>query len=290
MSKRRPARTVRRPVRKAAAPPPRPLPARITVHRMVMVRARKRADAAFQRAARAAYRKAWLLLKRKLPLLKLAKAVAFDDLPPDEANGVRGLLDPATISELQATIEQGLQAGAAAAAAHLAAGEASWFTGAGRAFVAPSADDVLHRYTQMFAKDVPGGFKDTSQTVADAVTDEVKQWMADPEPGLGALQSSLSRWFAPNRADMIAATETTRMQTATSQLIGQQLGATQGEWDTANDDYVCSVCVGFEAGNPYAIDGTEPQPPDASHPNCRCGWSIIPPGMEDDAEPDDAQQ
>ena len=288
MSKRRPARTVRRPVRKAAAPPPRPLPARITVHRMVMVRARKRADAAFQRAARAAYRKAWLLLKRKLPLLKLAKAVAFDDLPPDEANGVRGLLDPATISELQRTIEQGLQAGAAAAATHLAAGEASWFTGAGRAFVAPSADDVLHRYTQMFAKDVPGGFKDTSQTVADAVTDEVKQWMADPEPGLGALQSSLSRWFAPNRADMIAATETTRMQTATSQLIGQQLGATQCEVDSANDQYVCSECVDAEANNPYPFDGSEPQPP--LHVQCRCGLSIVPPGMEDDAEPDDAQQ
>ena len=250
------------------------LPARITGHRLVVLRARKEARAVLERESAKGYAKGWRLLRAKLPTVaqKVRKGQDYGEL-----------LDPTVLRAIERAVEDGLESGAKQAAAILATGESEWFANAGHEFTWQS-DEVYARYLKNFEANVPGGFKNVSQTVSDAIHREVMDWAGDPaNPGQQALETSLSQWFAPYRSQLIATTEGTRLCTAEQQLVGETLGSTQGEFDTSNDSAVCSECIAAAEGNPYTIDGTEPQPP--LHPGDRCEWVVIPAGMEDEANP-----
>jgi hypothetical protein len=235
------------------------LPARLTGHRLVVKLARKKARAVLEAEAAKGYKRGWQILRSQLSSVraKVAKAEYGE------------LLSPEVLNRMEAAIQDGLSSGTRAASVILAKGEGEWFANAGHEVDEVRAEHIYDRYVQNFEREVPGGFKGVSATVRDAVHRETMAWASDPaNPGQPALETSLGRWFAPSRSALIATTEGTRLCTAESQIIGERLGSTQGEWDDSNDDVVCSVCAGLAEASPYNIDGQEPQPPDASHPGC----------------------
>jgi SPP1 gp7 family putative phage head morphogenesis protein len=89
----------------------------------------------------------------------------------------------------------------------------------------------------------------------------------------------------PFRAEMIAATEMSRANTAAQLDSYRENGASMVDWQTA-DDNACEECKAQEEGSPYPINAA-PEPPE--HPYCGC--QLIPsafdseePTMNDDIE------
>jgi SPP1 gp7 family putative phage head morphogenesis protein len=75
------------------------------------------------------------------------------------------------------------------------------------------------------------------------------------------------------RARTIARTEIIRAHHLATiaeyrQADSEMLVEVKAEWSTAGDDRVCSICIDFEANNPYTLDEIEPLIP--AHANCRC--------------------
>lgn len=88
---------------------------------------------------------------------------------------------------------------------------------------------------------------------------------------LGQLEDRLSRWFSPQRAEMIAVTETTRAATEAERALADEIFRESNIrmipiWNTENDERVCPIC-GPRDGKEIT-DGEYPP----AHPNCRC-WT-----------------
>lgn len=83
----------------------------------------------------------------------------------------------------------------------------------------------------------------------------------------------------PTRAEMIAATELNRANTAASLQNFRENGATAVEWMTSGDADVCEDCAA-EEGNVYPLDGLGEEPP--LHPWCGC--QLIPADFEDEMQ------
>lgn len=86
---------------------------------------------------------------------------------------------------------------------------------------------------------------------------------------LGELRKELEHWYSPQRAEMIAITETTRAAVEGERAMVDELTKETGVamipiWQTANDERVCPIC-GPKHGKPIT-DGKFPP----AHPNCRC--------------------
>jgi len=82
------------------------------------------------------------------------------------------------------------------------------------------------------------------------------------------LVARLSRWFGPQRAEMIATTEVTRASVRGEMAAVEDLRRDGYEfvtiWQTNNDELVCPIC-GPKHGKPIT-DGEYPP----AHVNCRC--------------------
>jgi len=63
--------------------------------------------------------------------------------------------------------------------------------------------------------------------------------------------------------------------------VAQRVGADRWEWDSSEDDIVCSECVGLDTQT-FSMDDAQESPP--VHPGCRCSKAIL---IEDD-EPAEA--
>ena len=206
----------------------------------------KKAERAYCRAARKAYRAAWGHLRTRLPELQELKKAA---------------IDPNLLSDLQEELVSGMEAGAEAAAGVLDA---------------EGAADLIARYQQMFQP--IGGFKGIADTATAGILSTIDEWYRDPETDMGDLSAALSKWFAPWRAEMVGITETTRMGTAATMLAGERLGAEKKVWNTSADDVVCSECLGLD-GQEFDIGDPDGDPP--AHPGCRCGSALRLPGDEE---------
>jgi hypothetical protein len=108
------------------------------------------------------------------------------------------------------------------------------------------------------------------------LTETIRQGLAETLPrfyeegwNLGQLEESLSKWYSPIRAEMIAITETTRASVEGERAVVEQLERESGIkmipiWQTNNDERVCPIC-GPKHGLPIE-DGVYPP----VHPRCRC--------------------
>ena len=77
----------------------------------------------------------------------------------------------------------------------------------------------------------------------------------------------------PDRADIIATTETNRAYQLAAQDVAAENGAIGFDWITDSDP--CPECIELESANPHDI--SELVPPD--HPNCACDTKFIYPSL-----------
>ena len=77
----------------------------------------------------------------------------------------------------------------------------------------------------------------------------------------------------PDRADIIATTETNRAYQLAAQDVAAENGAIGFDWITDSDP--CPECIELESANPHDI--SELVPPD--HPNCACDTNFIYPSL-----------
>jgi SPP1 gp7 family putative phage head morphogenesis protein len=222
----------------------------------------KRAEAAYRKGARKAYRRAWAVLQQHIPELRTVQK-------KDGPNVTQEMLDAAAAELVSGMTEAGL------AAAGILTPE--------------DGPATFARYQQMFGRDVPrGGFKGIADTMTGGIQSSIEEWFRDPEQDAGDLSASLEQWFAPWRAWMVSRTETTRMAAAATQSQADKLGATQFVFVATGDEFECEVCGSYD-GETYDMDDDEHTPP--IHVNCVCGQQLILPGDEEmDVEQMDAEE
>ena len=125
--------------------------------------------------------------------------------------------------------------------------------------------------------------RDIEQTTKDSVRQAISRWYANSEP-LSALRRDLAPIFGPERALVIAQTETTKASAEGARLGYKDSGVVEGMvWATVNDEKVCAICgeldgkvVGLderfwdilpdELKKRYKRTFSTP----AAHPRCRC--------------------
>jgi SPP1 gp7 family putative phage head morphogenesis protein len=94
------------------------------------------------------------------------------------------------------------------------------------------------------------------------------------ESGLGKrglpdlLDAMETVFFDKTSADMIAVTEVTRIFDEGNRIIEREAGIKTQEWQTAEDETVCEICVPLNLKH-FPID-QGPYPVTDTHPNCRC--------------------
>ena len=111
--------------------------------------------------------------------------------------------------------------------------------------------------------------KDINGTSRTLVRESVRAWLAAGEP-LEALAARLRPHFGPDRADLIAVTETTRALTQGTLASWRAAGVRRYRWNSAGDERVCGQCGPLD-GRTFRV-GLGPEPP--AHPRCRCYLSV----------------
>ena len=240
------------------------LPARLTVHRFTIVRARKRAESAMTTAAKAAYADGWTILKR-----------ALEQVPPHAmAKALGDPADPGVTAQVVAAMTKQFAVGAEAAAGALTDGESEWFSSQGLEWTAIERQELLDAYQTAFAP--IGGFSGIAQSAVEPIQGILADYYTDPQAGLPDLAAQLRTYFSPFKAQQVGITETTRMGAVNANLVADRVGATHAEWDSSEDDLVCEECVALD-GQTFDIGGEQEPPP--AHPGCRGSWAIL---IEDD--------
>src|SRR5512145_150961 len=111
--------------------------------------------------------------------------------------------------------------------------------------------------------------KKINDTTRQQVQTAMQDWIREGSP-LSALAARLAPVFGKVRAEMIAATETTRVYAKGNQQAWEStevVGAMKIQ--TAKDEKVCPIC-GPRDGSEVGIGDTDAMPP--FHVNCRC-WT-----------------
>jgi len=126
-------------------------------------------------------------------------------------------------------------------------------------------NDTVLAYSRTFMNDWWSALATTTRTQMQTA---ISGWIQSGAP-LSNLTKQLTPLFGRARANVIAATETTRMYADGNTIGYSAAGVTMVEWRTSRDERVCQICLPLH-GDKFAI-GTE-RPP--AHVSCRC--SIVP--------------
>ena len=99
------------------------------------------------------------------------------------------------------------------------------------------------------------------------VQEAMASWIQSGDP-LSALENTLGPIFGTVRAQMIAATEITRIFAEANSKAWSSTGfVNKVQWQTARDERVCPIC-GPKAGQLYDVGDSGNRPP--AHIRCRC--------------------
>ena len=133
--------------------------------------------------------------------------------------------------------------------------------------------DTLNTDALQFAKEyrydkIKGITDTTMKQVQEAMTD----WINSGDP-LSSLEDILTPIFGEVRAQMIAATEITRIFAEGNASAWESTGfVSQQKWMTNRDDRVCPIC-GPRDGQLYNLKDPEFTPP--AHVRCRCWMNPV---------------
>ena len=134
---------------------------------------------------------------------------------------------------------------------------------------------------------VPMVTKGIDQTSADVIQKVVSEFRTTPGMTIQDVQSRLSYAYDPNRAKMIAITETTRAasQATTSyqDYLRERGIAMIRVWNTDADELVCPICAPLN-GKTEADWGAEYPDGAPAHVNCRCDTTLR---LDRDAKPNE---
>lgn len=150
-------------------------------------------------------------------------------------------------------------------------------------------NEAVLAWSEQYGYPLISGLAQTTQAQLQAT---ISAWIASGEP-LPELVSRLTPLFgSPVRAEMIAATEVTRLYQQANEAAWRQANAALGAgivggvWGTARDELVCPVC-GPMQGATRSLESPGYLQPDTgvlilmpAHPRCRC-WEkplLAPPG------------
>jgi len=126
------------------------------------------------------------------------------------------------------------------------------------------------RWAREYGYDLIRGLTDTTRNV---VSEAMQTFTQNPEMGREALQQMLQPAFGQVRAQMIAATETTRAYSEATneyqQLLSQAGIQTRRRWITREDERVCPACGPLHNLTEDFWAAEYPSGPPI-HPNCRC--------------------
>lgn len=118
----------------------------------------------------------------------------------------------------------------------------------------------------------------TIQSIEDTYIDRLARTLADgleSGAGMSAIANSIEELLIdPDRADMIARTETNRAQTQAALDEYRNAGMGGKQVITSGDDTVCPDCQENEDAGPIALDDDFPNGEPPTHPNCEC--AVVP--------------
>jgi len=87
------------------------------------------------------------------------------------------------------------------------------------------------------------------------------------------LNELLSYWYSRSRAQNIASSETTALNSILTKEYMDRLGLRRWVWWTTPPEWsICSFCRGNHG---VTFDIADPMPPDASHPHCKCVPEVL---------------
>ena len=127
-------------------------------------------------------------------------------------------------------------------------------------------------YARQYAYDL---IKGINQTTTDSIRNAITDWMK-----AGAPQADLTKALSgivqdPNRAALIAQTESTRVYNEGARKRWSAAGIRKVRWQTVQDAHVCPICSGLhnregalDEGVYSTREGAYLTPP--GHPGCRC--------------------
>ncbi len=126
--------------------------------------------------------------------------------------------------------------------------------------------EIVRAYELRTGRQISGIADDTQAEVMDMIT----AWY-NTDAGMPELIDQLGSVFSEARAEMIARTEASYISSQVSIEMMGQFGIKYWNWDLGDEvgGYPCEICLAMADSNPHTLD--DPMPPDASHPNCRCG-------------------
>lgn len=128
--------------------------------------------------------------------------------------------------------------------------------------------DVVNKSALDFAKQYRYKWiKEITDTTREQVQQAISDWIQSGA-SLPALDKTLEPIFGADRADMIAATEVTRVFAQANMDLWESTGmVSSATWMTSKDESVCPECDAND-GMEVGIGDLDAAPP--AHPNCRC--------------------
>jgi len=140
--------------------------------------------------------------------------------------------------------------------------------------------DVINNDVLRYAREYRyGDIKNIDDTTREFVQEAVTDWIQSGDP-LDELVRMLKPKFDKVRAEMIAATEVTRLYAEGNRIAWESSGMVgQVRWMTAEDELVCPICgrPDGHAGKVYDLTDTANHPP--AHPRCVLpGQYVLPVG------------
>ena len=119
--------------------------------------------------------------------------------------------------------------------------------------------------------------KNIGQATIDRIGNAISNGLANGDSN-GTISSAINDLIDnPDRADLIAATETARAMNESQADQYQTLGFPQFDWIAY--DGACEICQDAEDASPH--DWSDDKPP--AHPNCRCGIVGVGDTSQDDS-------
>lgn len=135
------------------------------------------------------------------------------------------------------------------------------------------AIDILKRHTFDLVDNL---ITDINKNIKEVVWRGVKDKLSIDEIVENLVKSGLEpvgRFTPSARAEMIAITETSRINNTARLQCYKDNNITEINIITAHDSHVCPICWENERNNPYAFDEAMGKLP--THPNCRCVYEPV---------------